>query len=76
METWMRQPKYDNRVNFMEITYIRGIVGISKFDRTRNELMKAELKQEPTLDTVENKQLSSYACIWRMLNSGLVKKGI
>lgn len=56
--------KQESNINTTEIKYMRKIAGKPKMDRVRNGIVRKELKQEPIIKMIENKQLgwSGHIC--------------
>lgn len=71
---WTLQPEQENRVATSEITILRKIEEITKFNPVRNDVIGKTLKQKPITEILENKEVEWYGYFVRMRSDRLVKK--
>lgn len=59
-ETWVRNMRLKSRINAAEMKQVMKIVGKTKIDRLRNEIIREELNQEPIVMKINKRKLNSY----------------
>ena len=56
-ECWSLTTRTESKIQAAEMRVLRTIKGVTRRDRIRNTAIRAELKMEPLLDTIEKRSL-------------------
>ncbi|XP_031340877.1 uncharacterized protein LOC116168986 [Photinus pyralis] len=73
-ETWNLTNSSKSKIQAMEMKFLRRILGLTRRDRVRNEIVRAELGVEPIIQRVENQQLRWFGHLNRMQDNMPVKQ--
>lgn len=73
-ESWTLTNQQKNRIQAVEMKYLRGIKGVTKRDRIRSEVIRRELEVESVMNSIEKRQLSWFGHLVRMGNTRQTKK--
>lgn len=73
-ETWTTTQRQRNKLNSMEMRFLRKIQGKTRRDRIRNEVFREQLKIIPIQTTIEQSQIRWLGHIQRMGNERMVKR--
>lgn len=65
-ESWILTNQMRSRIQATEMKYLRGVKGITRRDKVRNETVRQELKVEPIIRTIERQQLKWLGHMVRM----------
>lgn len=72
-ESWTLTKQQESKIQASEMKYLRGIMGITKRDRIRNEEIRKELEVDPVKKTIERQQLRWFGHLSRMENNRQTK---
>lgn len=72
-ESWNLSISQKNKIQAMEMKYLRRVLGVTKEDRIRNIQIREELGVKPVTHFIEMRQLSWWGHIQRMNNNRQVK---
>jgi len=73
-ETWTLTKKEKNRIQAVEMKYLRRVRGLTVIDKVRNRKIRDELDIEPISDFIEKRQLSWWGHLQRMDGSRKAKQ--
>lgn len=73
-ESWVLTQRMKNKLQAVEMKFLRRIRGVTKMDRLKNVKIREELKIQSTLDFIERRQLSWWGHLHRMKNERPVKQ--
>src|SRR3978361_1128078 len=65
-ESWVLTQQQRNKIQAVEMKFLRGVRGVTKRDRLRSEKIREDLQIEPILESIEKKQLKRFGHIVRM----------
>lgn len=72
-ESWNLSIRQKNKIQAMEMKYLRRVLGVTREDRIRNIQIREELGVKPVTHFIEQRQLSWWGHIQRMNNNRQVK---
>lgn len=73
-ETWVLTKRLKSRLQAMEMIYLRRVLGVSRKDRIRNEIIRNRLEVIPLIKTIERNQLRWFGHMTRMDETRPVKQ--
>lgn len=73
-ESWVLNSQMKSRLQTLEMKYLRGVKGISRRDKIRNEAVRSELNVEPILKSIEKQHLKWFGHIVRMEDERQTKR--
>lgn len=65
-ESWVLSKGQKSKIQAVEMKYLRRVMGVTKRDRLRNIDIRRDLEIQPTLDFIEQRQLSWWGHLVRM----------
>jgi hypothetical protein len=65
-ESWPLTTKHENRIIATEMKFLRRIVGKTRRDKWRNNIIREILNQEPILNYIERRSIQWYGHVVRM----------
>lgn len=73
-ENWILTKRQEQRVQAIEMKYLRKVMGVRRTDRIRNTEIRSKLKVKSAKEIIENKKLNWFGHLVRMPNDRNVKK--
>lgn len=73
-ESWVLTKRHKTKIQSMEMKYLRRVLGVTRMDRIRNDVIRKQLKVQPVLKRIEDCQLRWYGHLRRMNEERPVKK--
>ena len=73
-ESWVLTQQQRNKIQAVEMKFLRGVRGVTKRDRLRSEKIREDLHIEPILESIEKQQLKWFGHIVRMDETRQVKR--
>lgn len=73
-ETWILTETMKNKIQAVEMKYLRAVKGVTKLDRIRNQTIREELEVTSVLDIIKEKQLGWWGHLQRLEDNKPVKQ--
>lgn len=73
-ETWVLNPEREKKINSFATTCYRYILGISKFDKVRNEEIYKKVGQEQLTEKIKRRQKNFIMNTLSLQNNDMIKK--
>lgn len=73
-ESWVLNKQMKSKLQALEMKYLRGVTGITRKDRIRNDVVRKELCAEPVLKSIEKQQLRWFGHLARMKEERQTKR--
>ena len=73
-ESWVLTQRQKSKIQAVEMKFLRGVRGVTKRDKMRNDRIREDLKIEPIMKSIERQQLKWFGHVVRMEETRQVKK--
>uniref|UniRef100_A0A1Y1M3Z3 Reverse transcriptase domain-containing protein n=1 Tax=Photinus pyralis TaxID=7054 RepID=A0A1Y1M3Z3_PHOPY len=65
-ESWVVTNQASSKIQAIEMKYLRGVMGITRLDRCKNDIVRRELEVEPIIESIKRQQLKWFGHLMRM----------